>query len=396
MRYHPRLGFAATFVLAWMIGNGCQAQVHASNSAAKRPRNIILVICDQETGQLAARGDFPLPARQALMRHGVSFLNHYIASAMCSPSRAALLCGQPPQVTGVFDNMGCGYVPSLDPAMPNMGSVMKQLGYKTAYFGKFEMDAKLLVAEEGTDYRTALKPYGFDVFSAKGDIGSGPLEGYKSDSHIAAEGIRWLRASDAETRGQSDPFFMVLSFLNPHDIMYANANVSSQSQVQKAIAPRLLPPIPDNALYKKQWSFSLAPSLHESLTGPGMPPALAEYRKGWSSLLGLIPSDREDMWTRFYNYYLNCIRDNDRNLQEVINVMDEMNLWKDTVVILSSRPRRAGGRPRRPDGQGAVLLRGQRARAALDRASRCQTGHNVFGAHQSSRFVAHARRSGGR
>ena len=177
------------------------------------------------------------------MRHGVSFRNHYIASAMCSPSRAALLCGQPPQVTGVFDNMGCGYVPSLDPRMPNMGSVMKELGYKTAYFGKFEMDSRLLVANETTDYRTALQPYGFDVFSAKGDVGSGPREGYKSDGDIAAEGVKWLRANAAATHGRSEPFFMVLSFLNPHDIMYANANVSSHSQVQKAIAPPSATPL---------------------------------------------------------------------------------------------------------------------------------------------------------
>ena len=67
-----------------------------------------------------------------------------------------------------------------------------------------------------------------------------------------------------------------------------------------------------------------------------MPSAVAEYHKGWSSLLGLIPSDCEDMWSIFYNYYLNCIRDNDRNLQKVVDAMDEMNLWKDTVVVLSA------------------------------------------------------------
>jgi hypothetical protein len=122
-----------------------QAVARAEEKNGKRPRNIIFVICDQETYQLAAKDDYKLPARQTLMRHGVTFRNHYIASAMCTASRAAFLSGQPPQVTGVFDQMQYGYVPSLNPDRVNLGSMMKGLGYKTAYFGKFEMDKKLLV-----------------------------------------------------------------------------------------------------------------------------------------------------------------------------------------------------------------------------------------------------------
>ena len=83
----------------------------------------------------------------AIASRGVSFHNHYIASAMCSPSRAALLTGQPPQVISVFDQMEYPYMTSLSPDLPNMGSVLKSLGYKTAYFGKFEMDKSILEVE---------------------------------------------------------------------------------------------------------------------------------------------------------------------------------------------------------------------------------------------------------
>src|SRR5262249_34440355 len=95
------------------------AQTPAAPPEDKRPRNIIFVICDQETYRLTARGDYKLPARQALMRHGVTFRNHYIASAMCTPSRAAFLTGQPPQVTGVFDQMEYSFQLSLRPDRPN-------------------------------------------------------------------------------------------------------------------------------------------------------------------------------------------------------------------------------------------------------------------------------------
>ena len=139
-----------------------------TNASGKPPYNIIFVITDQRTYRLFAGADYSLPALDAIARRGVTFRNHYIASAMCSPSRASFLTGRPPQVNGVFDQMEELYTPSLSPDLPNMGSVLKGLGYKTAYFGKFEMDQKLLKPKPTVNYSTALQAYGFDVFSAGG------------------------------------------------------------------------------------------------------------------------------------------------------------------------------------------------------------------------------------
>jgi arylsulfatase len=312
------------------------AQAPAATAADKPPRNIIFVICDQETQHLTARGDYKLPARQALMRHGVTFGNHYIASAMCTPSRAAFLTGQPPQVNGVFDQMEYSYQPSLSPNRPNMGSVLKGLGYQTAYLGKFEMDKRLLADRPTENYSAAAKPYGFDLFAATGDTPSGPHDGYTRDCFIAGEGVRWLRTNVPRSRESGKPFFLVLSFLNPHDIMFANANVPGLASVQKPAVPIFMPPLPANALYERQWDFTLAPSLNESLTAPGMPAALEQYHKGWSGALGLVPPDRKDMWRVFYNYYLNCIHDNDRSLQLLVDALDEMDLWKDTAIVFTA------------------------------------------------------------
>jgi arylsulfatase len=312
----------------------------AFKAAAAKPSrgktNIIFVICDQEAYHLTARNDYKLPARQALARRGVTFRNHYIASAMCTPSRAAFLTGQPPQVNGVFDQMEYTYQPSLSRDRANMGSVLKGLGYQTAYFGKFEMDKPLLADRPTVNYSTAARPYGFDQFTATGDTPSGPHDGYARDCTIAGEGVHWLRTNVPKSRKSGQPFFLVLSFLNPHDIMFGNGNVPGLAAVQKPAVPLLMPPLPANALYERQWDFALAPSLGESLTARGMPAALAEYHKGWSGALGLIPNDRKDMWRIFYNYYLNCIRDNDRSLQLIVDALDDMDLWKDTAVVFTA------------------------------------------------------------
>jgi arylsulfatase len=334
MLRHASIQIATLVALAAPLGYATQSP--AAAPADTPPRNIIFVICDQETYDLTASGNYKLPARQALMRHGITFRNHYIASAMCTPSRAAFLTGQPPQVNGVFDQMEYSFQPSLSPNRPNMGSVLKGLGYQTAYFGKFEMDKRLLATRGLENDGAAAKPYGFDVFSATGDTPSGPHDGYDRDCYIAGEGVRWLRTNVARMRDSREPFFLVLSFLNPHDIMFADANIPGMAPVQKPASPLFMPPLPANALYGRHWEFTLAPSLGESLTAKGMPGALEEYHKGWSGALGAVPSDRKDMWGIFYNYYLNCIRDNDRSLQLVVDAMDEMDLWKDTAVVFTA------------------------------------------------------------
>jgi arylsulfatase len=311
--------------------------------AGKPPYNIIFVISDQRAYRLFTGDDYSLPGIDAIARHGVTFRNHYIASAMCSPSRAAFLSGQPPQVNGVFDQMQYDFVPTLSPDLPNMGSVLKGLGYRTAYFGKFEMDKKILNPEATVNYSTAAQPYGFDLFGAGGDIGSAPRDGFKNDPFIAGEAVRWLRETASETRQGGQPFFMVASFVNPHDIMFGNGNIPGQPPVQIAVTPRVIPPPPENSIYRKIWSFTLPPSLQESLTAPGMPGALLEYDKGWNGWSGTIPTDRRDMWSVFYNYYLNTIRDEDRALQQIVDVLDDMDLWRDTVVVFTADHGEMGG-----------------------------------------------------
>jgi arylsulfatase len=329
------VGLVGIAAFMWLPALKLKAQQTSAVPGASQPYNIIFVISDQEADHLLATDDYELPARDELKRHGVVFRNHYTASAMCTPSRAAFLSGQPPQVNGVFDQMELGYVPNLRPDSPNMGSVLKGLGYATAYFGKFEMKKELLMVNPSVGYSAALQPYGFDFFNLNGDFAGAPDQGYHLDRLFSAEAVTWLRHHAVQLHEKGQPFFMVVSFLNPHDIMFADANIAGRPPVQKALGPILTPP-PANSIYAPKWKFTSPPGIKESLSAPGMPAALSEYHKGWSGSLGYIPADRSDMWDGFYNYYLNLIRDNDQGLQLLLNAMDEMNLWKNTVVVLTA------------------------------------------------------------
>lgn len=340
-RFFAALGFIRIPEAA-LAQAGQSEAVHTA--ANRRPlNNIVFIIVDQRVEKLLAGSEYSLPAMKALADHGVTFGNHYISSAQCSPSRASFLTGQPPQVTGVIDQMQFSFVRSLSPEMPNMGSVLKGLGYKTAYFGKFEMDKDILDPKPTVNYTDAAQRYGFDTFGAGGDIGSTPDSGYDNDLFIAGESERHLRKTAGDSRSTGQPFFMVASFVNPHDIMYGDGNVPGQPPVQIPVVPSAIPPPPQNSIYEKNWAFTLPESLDESLAQPGMPKALSEYKTGWDGWSGTIPTDRKDMWTIFYNYYLNAIADVDRGIQQIVDVMNEMDLWRDTVVVFTADHGEMGG-----------------------------------------------------
>ena len=320
---------------ALTIAPAAQAQVSAT-STPSRPLNIILVLRDQTRSELPNAAGYHTPALDRLTQQGITFRNHYIASAMCTPSRAAIFSGQAPQVNGVFDQLEAGYVPSLRRDRSNMGSMMKKFGYRTAFYGKWEMDFDILSPKSNVNYSDALKPYGFDVYQPDGDKTGTPDQGYKTDVYTAAESVRWLRGNVPELRKAGQPFFMIVSFVNPHDIMYANANVPETPQVQRAVVNDVLTAPPRNSVYSRRWSTAPSPTIQESLSAPGMPAALTDYHVGWSRALGFIPVDRPDMWRVFNEYYLNMIRDTDTGLGQLLDGLDELNLWDNTVVIFTA------------------------------------------------------------
>ncbi len=306
-------------------------------------RNIILIISDQESHKLLAPDDYELPVRAELERRGTRFENHYIAAAMCTPSRGVMFSGQPPQVNGIFDQMELGYVPSLPSDKPSMGTVMRALGYRTAYFGKFELKKSIIYPTDTTNYSTALEEYGFDSFAPDGDKTGAPSQGYNTDVYTAAEAARWIRTHGQAINAAGHPWFVVCSFIMPHDIMYADANLDGDDKPQASEVGLTITLPPDNTLYQKEWQFPLSPTHTQSLGLPGRPRAQREYYVGWSDILGYIPNDNTAMWRKFYNYYLNLLRDNDRNMGIVVDTVSELDLWDSTVVVRTADHGELGG-----------------------------------------------------
>jgi len=298
-------------------------------------RNVLFITCDQRMFKTLRAQGFKQPALERLADRGVTFQNHYIASAVCTPSRGVIFSGRAPQATGIQDEMMFGWTSSLDTDQISMGSAMKDLGYETAYFGKFELDNDIVFPKPDVNYSDALEKHGFDVWQPYGDVTGEPDQGYQVDGVVAADGISWLRANARSFREKGKNWFLVVSFINPHDIFFANVNLHGES-VQKPLDPALSVSVPDDTDFRRQWKFPLWSTLDEPLRSPGRPGTHWEFYKGIVDVMGDIPTGRRDMWRAYNNYYLNLLKDNDRRIGELLDALDNLDVWKDTVVVFTS------------------------------------------------------------
>ena len=178
-----------------------------SDNLPVRP-NILYILTDQQqadmmscTGNMIVR----TPNLDKLAEAGIRFEMAYATNPVCSPSRFSMFTGLMPSEVGAEDNS------LMNTAVPDrqlknsMGSIFRKAGYKTAYGGKVHLPG----TESGQRDDIAL--YGFS------NITNDEREGL---ARTAAEFIR------AE---HNEPFLLVTSFINPHDICYKVVNQWRQS-----------------------------------------------------------------------------------------------------------------------------------------------------------------------
>lgn len=157
----------------------------------KRP-NLILLLTDQQTASALSCAGNPwlkTPAMDSLAARGTRYANTYAPYPVCSPSRSTIFTSRMPHETGVEVNGK-----PIAAGMPTMGEVFGAAGYETVYGGKWHL------------------PKSFDGMTGFTKLIGGSGQGRDMDAPLADACAGWLREK------RKDPFLMVASFMNPHDI----------------------------------------------------------------------------------------------------------------------------------------------------------------------------------
>jgi arylsulfatase len=201
-----------------------------------------------------------------------------------------------------------------------------------------------------------MEAYGFSDYFGVGDIIAHTQGGYLHDGVISSTGVSWLRGRGSELTAQRKPWFLAVNLVNPHDIMFLDTDRPDEVVQARNILGHV-ERVPDHPLYAKQWSFELPVSYRQKLDAPGRPAAHVDYLRSHDALVGNIANE-EWRWKNRHNYYLNCLRDVDRNITPLLDELEGLGLASNTIVILTADHGDLDG-AHRLHGKGATSYREQ-------------------------------------
>ena len=312
---------------------------------AKRPRNVLFLLSDQHRpAALGCAGNTiaQTPALDTLAAEGVRFTSAYCPYPVCTPSRASMLTGRYAHSTGVFTN-----VMPWPLRIKTMAHYFGAQGYATGLIGKMHfVDAQT----HGFDYRLDFNDW-FQYLGPKSKLyadelsransGSGnpqiddlwrdfgdPWKGARTldnregfvhtgraslleerdhfESFVARESIRFLR-----NFGTKEPFFLISSYLKPHDPFMPPAAWASRFRAEDM-------PLPTS------WG---------KLDTAQVPKVIADLARVHTPTPEV--RDAAAARQRIAMYYAN-IAFLDHVLAGVIAALRELNLHEDTLVVYSA------------------------------------------------------------
>jgi arylsulfatase A-like enzyme len=281
--------------------------------------NILVIVVDQlrfpQWFSPAAQG-VGLPPNLARLRQGaVSFARHYTASNDCTPARAAMLTGLYTHQTGCMITGGS----TLDPGFPTWGTLLREHGYHTRWFGKWHLTHR---DNHWTPFtgEQALERYGFAGGVYPSPDG-GPGQGWHTDPRIASAFADWFKQE-----GRAEPWCTTVSFVNPHDIAWwyrwsdrVPAEASARATVRR---------MPPNYETPELLSERHKPRLQRS------------FQDTAAASFGPVPftgPEAEGEWLAFLDLYMKLQREVDRHIGHVLRTLDSHpEVAANTVIVFTS------------------------------------------------------------
>jgi uncharacterized sulfatase len=279
--------------------------------------NVLLLVVDdlRDHEQFAGGNTVMMPNLDRMAEEGLKFKHAYCQATFCNPSRASFLTGLRPDTTGISNNQDY-FRDSANPAVANavtMPQCFRTNGYHTVSLGKIL-------------HHDQMDPLSWDVqinsfgASAAGNSGtwvnmthnySSPLDWCRwrapdcedddlDDGRIAQAAIEVLREK------RTEPFFLAVGFKKPHDPFVAPKKYFDMYPLTNLV----LHTDPPDA----------SPFLPQAVPTGGYMPAFD----------AMDDSDRLE----FLRCYAACSTYVDAQVGRILDTMDELGLWQNTIVML--------------------------------------------------------------
>jgi len=255
--------------------------------------NVLLISTDQQFADAigCVTDELETPAMDELAARGTRFTEAYCSNPLCSPSRACMFSGAPSHQNGVTDN---NHEIADEYRDRTLGHLLSDAGYDCGYAGEWHVPNHEIGPEHGFER----------------------VCGY-SDERVPDAAAEFIE------RDRDDPFFLVASFDNPHNICEWGRNQPLPWGGVEEVPVEECPTLPEN--------FPIPPyepdPIDEWRTGPGI------------DMTGASP----DEWRRYRHAYFRLIERVDAAIGRVLDALDAAGLTGDTVVVFTSDHGDMGG-----------------------------------------------------
>ncbi|MEQ1859233.1 MAG: sulfatase-like hydrolase/transferase [Chthoniobacteraceae bacterium] len=195
-----------------------------TSSAFAAPNVVVFLADDLGWGDLGCQGHpvIQTPNLDAFAKQGTRLTQCYSASAVCSPSRSAILTGRTPYRNGVFTWIPEGREIHLRTSEVALPKLLKTVGYTTCHVGKWHLNSHFNKPtqpqpnDHGYDWwlatqNNAAPSHEHPVNFVRNGEPIGKVEDY-SAPFIVKEAITWLK----EHRDKSKPFLLSVWTHEPH------------------------------------------------------------------------------------------------------------------------------------------------------------------------------------
>lgn len=287
-----------------------------NNEARDRPparRNVILILSDDHRYDFMGFAGGPefleTPNMDRMAANGAYLQNAFVATSLCSPSRASILTGQYAHRHGVVDNQRP--VPEGTVFFPQH---LQKAGYQTAFIGKWHMGHQSDEPRRGFDHWVSFRGQG-DYFNPTLNVNGkrGRFRGYTTDV-LTEQAIRWLKGK------RPGPFFLYLSFKAVHYPFEPAPRHRGRYEKAKIKYPETMANTEENYRSQPHWVRERRYGIHgidHMQTGP-------------------FDDDPVPSFDDLYRRYCETVHGLDENLGRVLDWLDQAGLAESTLVIYTS------------------------------------------------------------
>lgn len=271
---------------------------YINTAIAQRP-NILLIVTDQHSGVVTTQHGYDYittPGIDKIASLGVAFTRSYTPYPVCMAMRSSLM-------TGVMPSKSSKDLTSYQ----SIGTRAKEAGYTTAYYGKWHVGHSKMNKVEAW--------HGFETY-----IDS------RKDTEIKNWSVDFLKES------HDKPFFLVTSFLNPHNCCELARSMAGMKKkvkytdgaVEENMTLDECPPLPEN--------FAIPEDEAEGFYCRRFPDTTNMTQFGKHP----VKYWNDDRWRQYMYGYDRLVEKVDAHVLDIINTLEAQSLLENTMIIYTS------------------------------------------------------------